>query len=171
MYFFKFLAGSIGLFIFMMLLGSDTGEKLLENAVTQGLALIAQITGSFSVLAANSMVTVYHGAQAVSFIIDYECSGYIELMVYLSILIFYPLFNWKRKTLYSVLGGLFIYIANLLRMLLISYSIKIFGTTVFFLSHTVFARVLFFGLMVWLYYYVFTRQHIRKQKVGDLSYD
>lgn len=171
MHFFKFIAGSVGLFMFAMILGSAIGEKYLENAVTWCLWLISQIPGSFSVFPGYSLVTVFHGIQAVSFIIDYECSGFIELLVFLCLLLFYPMFGARKKALYGVLGALFIFAANIVRLLFISFSIKAFGTPVFFLSHTVFARVLFFAMMVLLYYYVFTRPHIRKQKVGDLSYD
>ncbi len=171
MHFYKFLAGSVGVFVFVMLLGSSIGEEILEKAVSWGMWALSGIMDGFSVLPSNSMVTVNHGQQAVSFIIDYECSGFIEILVYLSILLFYPLLSWWKKLMYAALGCLFIYAANLTRLLLISYSIRLFGTTVFFLSHTVFARILFFGLMVLLYYYVFTRMHIRKQRVGDIAYD
>ena len=105
MHFFKFIAGSVGLFVFVKMLGSAVGEDYLENAVTWCLWVVSQISGSFSVFPGYSLVTVFHGMQAVSFIIDYECSGFIEVLVFLCLLLFYPMFSAWKKALYGVLGA------------------------------------------------------------------
>jgi exosortase family protein XrtG len=170
MHFFKFIAGSVGLFLILMNFGTGFADKQLEYAVTWCLWLIGRFTGMYGTFPDYSLVTVYRGLQAVSFIVDYECSGFIEMLVYICLLTFYPVYGPLKKLFYGVGGMLFIFAANIFRIFIICLIIKVFGTQMFFFSHTVFARIIFFMLTVLLYYYVFTRPHILKQKVGDLTY-
>lgn len=170
MHFFRFLAGSIGLFCFLMLAGTGIADKLLESAVAYAIWPVGRMTGMFDAYPIYSMATVFHGSEAISFFVDYECSGFIETLVYVCLLAFYPVYRWLDKVKYISLGVLYIFFSNVLRVVVICILIKMFGTNLFFFSHTVFARILFFALMVILYYHVFTRPHILKQKVGEMSY-
>lgn len=170
MHFFFFVAGSVGFFCFSMYFFSDLMEQILQIAVSFCLFTIGKVTHLFSVYSKYYMICVYHDSQAISFFIDYECSGFIETLAYISILIFYPVYSMKKKSLYAVLGVAYIFTANLLRIFIICLIVKLFGTSMFFFSHTVFARILFFAFMVGLYYFVFTRSHILKQRVGNLTY-
>lgn len=170
MHFFLFIVGSAGLFGFLMFLGLGAIETLLEQAVTAVLSLVGSITGIFAANADYSMITVYHRNNALTFFVDYECSGYIEMLVYACLLAFFPLYSSMEKLIYSLGGLLYIFLANVGRVFLICGITKIFGSTLFFFSHTIFARLLFFALMVILYYFVFTRPHIKRQKVGNMSY-
>ena len=169
-YFFFFLLGSIGLFGFLMFFGMSVVEKYLEFTVTYVLWEIGSVTHLYKAFPDYSMITVYHRVQAISFYIDYECSGYIEMLVYFCLLMFYPVYHLWNKILFSVLGIIYIFLSNVIRVFFICLITKLLGSGVFFLSHTVFARVLFFFLMVILYYTVFTKPHILKQKVGNMSY-
>lgn len=168
--FFVFILGCVGLFCFMMYLGKDTAEQYLEYAVTYCIWIIANATKLFHAFPDYSMVTSYYMSEAISFFIDYECSGFIEILVYISLLSFYPVYRLKRKLLLAFIGTLYIFISNIIRVFTICTIIKYFGPNLFFFSHTVFARVLFFSLMVGLYYVVFTKPHILKQKVGNMTY-
>jgi len=169
-YFFTFLLGSVGLFVFMMIAGMDSGEKYLEYAVTYCMQLIGNYTYLFTAYPEYSVITSYHDLEAVSFFVDYECSGFIEMLVYISLLMFYPMYGLKGKALYLLIGMVYIFTANVIRVFVICTIIRFFGIQLFFLSHTVIARVLFFMLMVALYYIVFTRPHVLRQKVGSLTY-
>lgn len=169
--FFVFTIGSIGLFCILMYIGRGTVEKHLEIAVTYCMYLLGKATGLYIAYPKYSMLTIYNNMQAVSFFVDYECSGFIETIVYISLLMFYPVYRWKGKLLLTVLGILYIFISNTIRVFVICVIIKAFGSSLFFFSHTVFARVLFFFLMIGLYYVVFTRPHILNQKVGNIGYD
>jgi len=170
-YFFVFVVGSIGLFCILMYIGRGTVEKYLEHAVTYSMYLISKATDIYVAHPEYSMLTVYYNSQAVSFFVDYECSGFIESIVYLSLLTFYPIYRWKRKIFLGIAGTLYIFISNIIRVFIICVIIKKFGPSLFFFSHTVFARVLFFFLMVGLYYVVFTMAHILRQKVGRIGYE
>lgn len=169
-YFFFFLFGSIGLFGFLMYFGMNTVEKYLQYYVTYVIGIIGNATGLYKTLPSYSMITAYHKVQAISFFIDYECSGYIETLVYFCLLMFYPVYHFWGKMLYTIIGIVYIFISNIIRVFFICLITKVFGSELFFFSHTIFARVLFFLFMVVLYYLVFTRPHILKQKVGNMSY-
>ena len=106
-----------------------------------------------------------------SLYIDYECSGIIELMAFSSLLWFFQVYKTYEKVIVNIIGFLFIFIGNVLRILLISVLIYYFGNDMYFLAHTIFGRLLFYAFSVVLYFYVFTRSQIVRQKVGKFKYD
>jgi exosortase family protein XrtG len=117
------------------------------------------------------MITIYKGTEAISFFVDYECSGFIETLVYICLLSFYPVYSYFKRGILAIIGIVYIFISNIIRVFFICIIIKLFGNGMFFFSHTIFARVIFFTFMIILYYTVFTRPHILRQKVGNLSND
>lgn len=169
-YFFKFLVGSVGLFCFVMYLGRKTLVASFSYVVAYMVWLIGHLFRFYSVSPAHFVITVYHNLEAVSFIIDYECSGFVEVVVYLSCLWFYPIYFLYEKAVYSVFGMVCIFGANVLRILFIAVVVHIFGNQLLFIAHTVLARLLFFVIMLVLYYMVFTKPHILRQKVGSFLY-
>lgn len=171
MHFFKFTLGSVGLFCFLMYFFRLFFEGYLEYMLTYIISWIGQISGLFIASPEFSMITIYYKVTAISFFVDYECSGFIESCVYISILLFFPIYNFIQKFKYFIIGTLFILISNILRIIFICTLTKVLGGNLFFFIHTVFARILFFILMVILYYYVFTIPQIRSQKVGGFKYD
>jgi exosortase family protein XrtG len=168
-YFFVFLVGSVGLFCLLMYLGSGFLESYLQYFVAYAMYLAGNFFNLFSVYPKYFMITVYHDLQAVSFFVDYECSGFIETLVYVSLLAFYPIYGLVGKIKLGLIGIIYIFLSNILRIFLICVLVKEFGPSLFFFSHTIFGRILFFILMLVLYYNVFTRPHVVKQKVGNLS--
>ena len=166
MQFFVFILGSVGLFGFAMYVGVAKLEKHLEYAVAYTLDYIGKCTGIFDAYPEYAMITVYYKRQALSFFVDYECSGIIETLVYICLLLFYPIYSVIIKIAYSLAGALYILAANIVRVFMICAIAKVWGPSSFFLSHTVGGRILFFILMVVLYYRVFTYGHIKWQKVG-----
>lgn len=169
--FFLFVVGSVGLFCFLMHFGRLTIERHMEFAVTLAMQFIGRITGFFTAYPEYSMITLYYRNEAVTFFVDYECSGFIETIVYISLVLFYPLHSIWKRFIYSLAGIIYIFLSNAVRVFVICSAVKLFGNRMFFLSHTILARILFFFLMVALYYTVFTKPHIFKQKVGNLTYD
>ncbi|MDP4092062.1 MAG: exosortase family protein XrtG [Bacillota bacterium] len=167
MAFFLFAAGSIGMFLLLMYMGTGTIESYLGYGVTYIMYIFGKVTGMISAYPGYLSVTVNYKLQAVSFFIDYECSGIIETLVYICLLSFYPLYSWRMKGFLAAAGAFYIFAANVARIFVICSIVKLFGPAAFFISHTVIARFLFFILTVILYYIVFTKPHILKQKVGE----
>jgi exosortase family protein XrtG len=170
LHFFKFFIGSIGLFCFLMYIGINSIETYLEYTVTWCAAKVGEALTLFTAYPDCSLVIIPCGANSLSFYVDYECSGFVEMLVYLCLLCFFPVYRVYEKANYLCYGVLYIFFANILRVLVICLLVKKFGEGLFFYSNTIIARVLFFICMVGLYYFTFTRSHILRQKVGNLSY-
>lgn len=168
MNFFKFLVGSIGMFTIGMIFLLPLLEGNLNKLIASTLNIIANHTKYFEVYQAVSIVSVNTKTGIVSILIDYECSGIIEMLVFTVLSLFFPFGGMLRKSISIILGNVYIYLANIIRILFIIFITKTFGVSIFYLAHTLLARILFFGLMILLYYFVFTSTHLKYQKVGEI---
>lgn len=169
--FFKFVVGSVGAFVLLMYFGRYSIEKYLQYYLSYLLGLFGDYTGLFVVQPKFSMITAYSGPNVVSFFIDYECSGFVEIVVYVCLVAFYPIYGLWERIKYSLYGAAYIFGCNFIRVVLICILVKVFGMKIFFFAHTILARIMFFAFMVILYYKVFTKPHILRQKVGGLKYE
>ena len=114
-------------------------------------------------------VQTYEGA--ISLKIDFECSGIIEIMAYLSLLIFYRVYTVYERFCVGILGVIAMILANALRITVICLMIYFGGIDTYYIAHTFVGRLVFYALSVLLYFYVFTKPQIIKQKVGSFQYD
>jgi exosortase family protein XrtG len=169
MNFFKFLAGSVGIFTISMIFFLPYLEGNLNVLISNTLNIIGRSTNYFQVFKENSIVSVDTRDGIVSIFINYECSGVIEMLVFTSLALFFPFGGRARKILLTVGGNIFIFLANIIRVLFIIFVTKTLGASAFYLAHTLLARILFFVLMIILYYFVFTATHLRYQNVGDIK--
>lgn len=169
MYFFKFIIGSLGLFCILMYFGRDGLSEVIKYGIIYPLSLIGDVTGLFYTYINQSVVTVFHNNQSLSYYISYECSGVVETLVFISLLTFYPVYNWINRLKFYIVGTLYIIVMNIVRLLIITLIVKYLGSSYFFFSHVILSRIIFFGFMVVLYYEVFTKPHILRQKVGKIN--
>lgn len=169
MYFFKFLLGSIGVFLISMIFFTPFLERQISLLISETLEVIGNITGYFLIFKENSIISFDTSTGIISMFISYECSGVIEMLVFTSLLLFFPFGKPFRKLFYIIGGNIFIFIANIIRILMIVFVSRTFGSEYFYLAHTLLGRLLFFGLMIALYYFVFTVTHIKNQHVGELK--
>jgi exosortase family protein XrtG len=107
---------------------------------------------------------------AVSLYIDYECSGIIEMMAFVALLIFFEVYDIGQRIIISFIGCISIFVFNIIRIMVICAVIYKFGSDSYYIAHTILGRIIFYTLTIILYYYVFTRQQIIKQKVGGFQY-
>lgn len=156
---FAFVLGAIGCFIFTMLFFREEVFAAMNWVTMTALNGIGQLTGWFNAYPIADKITVFNGNDALSFVITYECSGVIELAVYISTILFYHVLSLKKKIKYLLLGGLAIIATNIVRLIVIVGAVKLFGTAAFFISHVIVARGLFIVVMLWIYYLTFTRTH------------
>lgn len=170
LYFFKFLVGAVGLFFFAMFFLEPYVTKPLGNAVASVAGIPGKLTGLYEAFPQYSLIFISRGNTFISFYIDYECSGIIEIIAFLALLWFFPLYNAAEKTTISIVGFGWIFLANVIRIFVICAIIYWYGNNVFYFAHTVFGRIVFYGLSVIMYFYVFTKAHIVRQKVGSFSY-
>lgn len=169
MNFFKFMAGSVGIFTISMIFFTSHIERELTSLIINILGLIGRGTNYFEVFKENSIISMETRKGIVSILINYECSGVIEMLVYTSLVLFFPFGGIFRRVLSMVAGNIYIFIANIIRVLFIIVLTKSMGASAYYLIHTLFARILFFALMIVLYYFVFTATQLRFQTVGDIK--
>jgi exosortase family protein XrtG len=92
-------------------------------------------------------------------------------MAFLALLWFFQVYEVHEKVVVSIAGSLAIFVSNVLRIFLICLLIRIFGKDIYFLAHTVIGRIFFYACSVLLYFYVFTKPQIIRQKVGAFHYE
>lgn len=169
MNFFNFMVGSLGLFTIAMIFLSSFLEISLSLAISNSLSVIEKLTHYFQVFAGNSIITMDTKSGIVSMVINYECSGVIEMLVFTSLAIFFPFGSMFRKAFSIALGNIYIYVSNIIRIMSIIFITKTFGAEAYYVAHTLVARIIFFIFMLLLYYFVFTFTQLKYQNVGDIS--
>ena len=170
LYFYQFIWGSVGLFVFMMMWIQPVAIRPLTNLVCSAAGVAGRMTGFYESYSEYSMLFVQHGSEAISLCIDYECSGIIEMMAYVSMLAFFRVYDWMQRIILSVLGCMMIFFANIIRFFVICTTIYYFGNDAYYIAHTIVGRIIFYALSVILYYYIFTKSQIVKQKIGGFHY-
>ena len=170
LYFYQFIWGSVGLFVFMMMWIQPVAIRPLPNLVCSAAGVAGRMTGFYESYSEYSMLFVQHGSEAISLCIDYECSGIIEMMAYVSMLAFFRVYDWMQRIILSVLGCMMIFFANIIRLFVICTTIYYFGNDAYYIAHTIVGRIIFYALSVILYYYIFTKSQIVKQKIGGFHY-
>lgn len=170
LHFFKFLLGSVGLFFFMMIILQPYLVNILCRMVTAVSGIIGKATGFFEAFYQYSLVLITNGNSTISMYIDYECSGVIEILAFTALLWFFPLYNTLEKIMYNIAGVLWIFAANVIRIFIICGIVHFYGNNSFYFAHTIFGRIIFYILSIILYFYVFTKSQINRQKVGSVSY-
>lgn len=169
--FWCFLVGSVGMFIAMVILVQPFVTVPMQKAVAAVSGIIGDLTGLYHSYFQYGILFIQSGSDSISLYIDYECAGIIEIFAFLALLWFFPVYKTYEKILVSILGFLTIFAANVLRIFLICVLIYFFGNSIYFLAHTVIGRIFFYACSIALYFYVFTKPQIIRQKVGKFRYD
>ena len=94
----------------------------------------------------------------------------IEMMVFISLLTFFQVYEVWQRVVIGILGCIAIFFSNVCRIFLICIIIKVGGNDMYYFAHTIIGRLFFYMLAILLYYFVFTRAQIKKQKVGGFNY-
>ena len=168
--FWHFIVGAAGLFIIMML----TVRPLLTEPLARGVAAIAGLFGSltdtFSPFFKYGILFVDSAAGAITLQIDFECSGIVEIMAFLSLLVFFRVYSKAERIIVGIVGVVYIMLANALRLIIICEMIHFMGTEVYYVAHTIVGRLVFYALSVMMYFYVFTKPQIVRMKIGKFKY-
>ena len=143
LYFYQFIWGSVGLFVFMMMWIQPVAIRPLTNLVCSAAGVAGRMTGFYESYSEYSMLFVQHGSEAISLCIDYECSGIIEMMAYVSMLAFFRVYDWMQRIILSVLGCMMIFFANIIRLFVIGTTIYYFGNDAYYIAHTIVGRIIF----------------------------
>ena len=169
--FWYFIAGSVGLFIFSVIFIEPVAVEPLQKAVAAAAGIPGRLTGIYESYFQKGIIFISTGGTSLSLYIDFECSGIIETLAFFALLWFFPVYRLYEKVVVSIAGGLLIFASNVLRIFAICLVVYFFGGDMYFLAHTIIGRLVFYACTIALYFYVFTKSQIIRQKVGGLRYE
>ena len=168
--FWHYILGAMGLFLLMMFYVRPVLTEPLARAVAALAGLVGKITGTFSPFFKYGILFVQSDVGAITLQIDFECSGIIEIMAFLALLVFFRVYTVAERVIVSICGILYIMLANALRIILICEMIHFGGLDLYYMSHALVGRLVFYALSVLLYFYVFTKPQIVRMRLGKFSY-
>ena len=170
--FFFFFLGSVGSFLFAFVFLYPVLTAPLARFVCELTGIVGKITGTFTSYSSYGILFIENvQSGSISLYVDFECAGLVEMLVFTSLLAFFPAYNWIEKIVVGSLGLVGIMGANVLRLSIIAIMIYFCGNDVYYLAHTIVGRLVFYVWTITLYFYVFTRRQIKQQKVGEFSYN
>ena len=163
--------GMLGMFVLMMVFVRPWATQPLARIVAALAGFVGRLTGTFTPFFKYGILFVATKNGSITLQIDFECSGIIEIMVYLSILTFYRVYSISERAILSALGFIYIIVANALRIIIIATMIHFGGEDMYYIAHTYVGRIFFYAATIVLYFYVFTKSQVVRMKVGSFSYD
>ncbi|WP_366922055.1 exosortase family protein XrtG [Metallumcola ferriviriculae] len=159
---FYFIWGSVGLALIMaFMLQNTTVEYRLSQLAIGILTSINQMLGipvvpfqaAGTILMTGTQISGYTSLE-----VGTECSGLLEISVYLGLAVFYPVLRRQKKVYALVVGSALIFIINIVRVELIIAAVYYWGRNAIFIAHTILGRGVFFLLMLMLYWFFFTKR-------------
>ena len=165
------IVGMLGMFVLMMVFVRPWATQPLARIVAALAGFVGRITGTFTPFFKYGILFVSTKSGSITLQIDFECSGIIEIMVYLSILAFFRVYSISERAILSAVGFIYIIVANALRIIIIATMIHFGGEDMYYIAHTYVGRIFFYAATIVLYFYVFTKSQVVRMKVGSFSYD
>lgn len=163
--------GMLGMFVLMMVFVRPWATQPLARIVAALAGFVGRLTGTFTPFFKYGILFVETKQGSITLQIDFECSGIIEIMVYLSILAFFRVYTVSERAILSAVGFIYIIVANALRIIIIATMIHFGGEDMYYIAHTYIGRIFFYAATIVLYFYVFTKSQVVRMKVGSFSYD
>ena len=114
--FWHFIWGSFGLFIAMMVMVRPVLTQPLAQVVAAIAGIFGKLTGMFTAYFKYGVIFVNSSAGSISMVIDFECSGILEIMAYVSLLAFFDAYTRFEKIVVGIAGIFYIILANALRI-------------------------------------------------------
>ena len=133
--------------------------------------IFGKVTGFYQAYYRYGVIFIESLNGAITVNIDLECSGFIEISAFISLLAFYGIYNIPERIYIGVVGTLYTMLTNALRIAVICTMIHFLGTDYYYVAHTIVGRIVFYVLQVILYFFIFTKPHVLKMKTGDFGYN
>lgn len=168
--FWHFVLGSGGLFVFLIVLVQPVLTKPLAQVVAAVAGLFGALTHTFAAYFRYGVLFIQAQGGAMTLQIDFECSGIIEILAFISLLAFFRVYTRNQRVVIGIMGTIAIILANVFRIIVICEIIYFGGPKVYYVAHSLIGRFIFYGLSVLLYFYVFTKPQIVSMKVGSFKY-
>ena len=164
-----FIIGSIGNFIFLLKGLMSILIDPLAKLITYLVGLLGYFFPVIQSYPQYKLIFLDIGTP-ISLYIDFECSGILEILVFISLILFFSGYNVLNRFSLCIIGTLYIIFANVIRILSI-IAITSINVRYYYVAHTLVGRLVFYTLTIIFYYVVFTKNQILNQKVGNFKYD
>ncbi len=164
---FYYIWGSVGLScVLILLFHASFIEYRLESFTSlvlhDILGLWNIVTYLFDRSPGTLLVLIKIDSSWTTIAIDIENSGLIEMCVIFALIIFYPVYNMRKRMIAALTGVVGIYIINLIRLIVVITLINTGGRNMSFIAQTLFGRLVFFILSIALYWQLITRPSLSK---------
>lgn len=169
--FWRYLLGSCGIFLILLILVRPWLVLPLARLIAAIAGIFGKVTGFYQAYYRYGVIFIESLNGAITVNIDLECSGFIEISAFISLLSFYGIYNIPERIYVGVVGTLYTMLTNAFRIAVICTMIHFMGTDYYYVAHTIVGRIVFYVLQVILYFFVFTRPHVLKMKTGDFGYN
>ncbi len=169
--FWRYLLGSCGIFLILLILVRPWIVLPLARLIAAIAGIFGKVTGFYQAYYRYGVIFIESLNGAITVNIDLECSGFIEISAFLSLLSFYGIYNIPERIYIAVVGTLYTMLTNALRISVICTMIHFLGTDYYYVAHTIVGRIVFYVLQVILYFFIFTKPHVLKMKTGDFGYN
>lgn len=157
-----FILGSVSLFIIVIVFAGSKIENIITIMELYILKLLENYLYNYEVLIREASIIIESKCLMNSIKVNYECSGVIEILSFLSITIFYPVKKKWRKFISILRGTIMIFIGNLSRIIIIIASFYYFNKIGFNIMYLVVSKLFFYSVVLVVYYYELTRIHIKE---------
>ena len=169
--FWRYLLGSCGIFLILLILVRPWLVLPLARLIAAIAGIFGKVTGFYQAYYRYGVIFIESLNGAITVNIDLECSGFIEISAFISLLAFYGIYNVPERIYIGVVGTLYTMLTNALRIAVICTMIHFLGTDYYYVAHTIVGRIVFYVLQVMLYFFIFTKPHVLKMKTGDFGYN
>lgn len=169
--FWRYLLGSCGIFLILLILVRPWLVLPLARLIAAIAGIFGKVTGFYQAYYRYGVIFIESLNGAITVNIDLECSGFIEISAFISLLAFYGIYNIPERIYIGVVGTLYTMLTNAFRIAVICTMIHFLGTDYYYVAHTIVGRIVFYVLQVILYFYIFTKPHVLKMKTGDFGYN
>jgi len=169
--FWRYLLGSCGIFLILLILVRPWIVLPLARLIAAIAGIFGKVTGYYQAYYRYGVIFIESLNGAITVNIDLECSGFIEISAFISLLTFYGIYNVPERIYIGVVGTLYTMLTNALRIAVICTMIHFLGTDYYYVAHTIVGRIVFYVLQVILYFFIFTKPHVLKMKTGDFGYN
>ena len=73
------------------------------------------------------------------------------------------MYDAQKRLMLALIGALWFFLANTLRLSFVAIVIYYFGDGAFYVAHSIIGRLLFYSIAILLYYLVFTKGQLVNQ--------
>ena len=169
--FWRYLLGSCGIFILLMILVRPWLVLQLARLIAAIAGIFGKVSGFYQAYYRYGVIFIESAKGAITVNIDLECSGFIEISAFTSLLAFYSIYTVPERIYVGIVGTLYTMLTNALRISVICTMIHFLGTDYYYVAHTIVGRIVFYVLQVILYFFIFTKPHVLKMRTGDFGYN